>query len=352
MEHPVTTNKISLLIYWLFPVTAGLTQAAYNILYLILPLPAALFDGLIFGGVLGILGIAIWYVVRYNDPVKSPPFRMLGSHVSASLVFTFLWIIPSGFIVKTLINDPGYGVYLDHQLPGRILWGLLFYTLLVTVYYIYMYSQHNREKEQKESEWRHQIRKAQLNALKSQINPHFLFNSLNSIASLTLTDPEKAHGMVIALSGFMRYSLRNHQDDLVPLGVELKNIGLYLQIEKIRFGNNLVYRFESEEECRQHLIPNLILQPIFENAIKYGVYEASKPVEIVLEAHKTVEGMVITVVNDFDPESVPGKGEGVGLTNINDRLRLLYGSSRLLTVSAGESQFKVQLIIPDSTQNR
>ena len=352
MEHPVTTKKISLLIYWLFPVSAGLAQAAYNSFYRILPIAVALPDGLIFGGVLGILGIAIWYVVRYNDPVKSPAYQMLASHISASLVFTFLWIIPSGFIVKTLINEPGYGVYLDHQLPGRVLWGLLFYTLLVTVYYIYMYSQHNREKEQKEREWRHQIRKAQLTALKSQINPHFLFNSLNSIASLTLTDPEKAHGMVIALSGFMRYSLRNHQDDLVPLEVELKNIGLYLQIEKIRFGENLVYRFELEEECRQHLIPNLILQPIFENAIKYGVYEASKPVEIVLEARKTGEGMEITVVNDFDPGSVPVKGEGVGLTNINDRLRLVYGSSRLMTASSGASQFKVKMIIPDRTENK
>ncbi len=350
MDHPVTSNKISGLIYWLFPVTITLTQAVYNSYYHLLTLPVALLDGVIFGAVLGLLGIAVWYVVRYNDPENSAPVQMLASHMAASMVFTAFWIISSGILASSLINDNLYSNYLNTQFTVRILGGLLFYAMLVSVYYIYVYSQHYREKQHKEAEWHHQLRKAQLNALKSQINPHFLFNSLNSIASLTLTDPEKAHGMVIALSDFMRYSLRNHQDDLVPLEVELKNIGLYLQIEKIRFGNNLVYRFDIDEQCRNHLLPNLILQPIFENAIKYGVYETSKLVEILLEARKVADSMEIRVTNDFDPESVPLKGEGVGLTNINDRLRLLYGSSRLLTAELGESQFKVTMIIPDMIQ--
>ena len=99
------------------------------------------------------------------------------------------------------------------------------------------------------------------------------------------------------------------------------------------------------------MIPNLILQPLFENAIKYGVYETSKPVEIILEAKKLPEMMEIKVVNDFDPESVPRKGEGVGLANINDRLKLLYGSSRLLCVEQGETQFTVIMIIPDISEN-
>ncbi len=351
MDHPITANRITGLIYWLFPIATGSAQAVYNCYFHILPVSVAFCDGLIFGGVLGILGMAVWYVVRYNDPEKSNPVQMLSSHVAASIVFTALWLITSGILVKTLINNPGYTLYLNSQISGRILSGLLFYALFVSVFYIYVYSQHNREKQLKEAEWRHQLRKAQLNALKSQINPHFLFNSLNSIASLTLTNPEKAREMVITLSDFMRYSLRNHQDDLVPLEVELKNIGLYLQIEKIRFGNNLVYRFDIDDECVHHLIPNLILQPIFENAIKYGVYETSKPVEILLEARKIGDRMEIRIINDFDPDAVTRKGEGVGLTNINDRLRLIYGSSRLLTADMGDTQFKVTLFIPDRTEN-
>ena len=351
MEHPVTANRISGLIYWFFPIAIGVTQAVFNSYYQILPVTFAFADGLTFGLVLGILGVAIWYVVRYNDPEKSAVIQILASHLAASVVFTSLWMLSSGIIAKTLINDSLYDLYLKSLIAERVIGGLLFYALLVSVYYIYVYSQHNHEKQLREAEWHHQIRKSQLSALKSQINPHFLFNTLNSIASLTLTNPEKAHGMVIALSDFMRYSLRKQQDDLVTLNVELKNIGLYLQIEKIRFGNNLVYRFDVEDECNNHLIPNLILQPLFENAIKYGVYETSKPVEIILEARKLPDAMEIKLINDFDQESVPLKGEGVGLANINDRLWLLYGSSRLLTVERGETQFSVTMIIPDVTEN-
>ena len=347
MDHPVTTNRISALIYWLFLLIPGILQTVYNSFYHLLSVSDSLLDGLIFGSVFGVLGIAVWYVVRYNDPEKSAQGQMIASHAAASLVFTTIWILTSGILAKSIISDPLYHNYLYGELTTRILAGLLFYALLVGVYYIYVYSQHNQEKAQKEAELQKQIREAQLNALKSQINPHFLFNSLNSIASLTLTNPEKAHGMVIALSDFMRFSLRKQQNDMVTLDVELKNIALYLQIEKIRFENKLLYNFEIEEECKKHLIPSLILQPIFENAIKYGVYETSKPVVILCKAQKLQGFLEITIINDFDPESVPLKGEGIGLTNINERLTLIYGSSRLLTAELGDNNFKVTMVIPD-----
>jgi len=347
MEHPVTANRISGLIYWFFLIAIGVSQAVFNSNYKILPVSVAFVDGLTFGFVLGILGIATWYVVRYNDPEKNALLQIISSHVAAALVFTALWMISSVIVVKLLISYPLYDQYLKNLLTERIVGGLLFYSLIVSVYYIYVYSQHNQEKKLREAEWQNQIRKTQLNALKSQINPHFLFNTLNSIASLTLINPEKAHGMVIALSDFMRYSLRKQQDDMVTLEVELKNIALYLQIEKIRFGDNLTYRFEVGDECNQHLIPNLILQPLFENAIKYGVYETSVPVEIILEAKKFSDSMEIKVINDFDPESVPLRGEGVGLTNTGDRLRILYGSSRLLKIERMETRFQVTIVIPD-----
>ena len=352
MEHPIKVNRISALIYWLFPMSMAIAQAVFNSYYQILPVSVAILDGLTFGVVLGSLGIAVWYVVRYNDPEQSPGIQIFTSHVVAALVFTAIWILISKMIIKILLNNPQYDIYLNDQLPGRIFGGPIIYTLLVCFYYINSYRQHNREKHQKESQLQIQIRKAQLSALKSQINPHFLFNSLNSIASLTLTNPEKAHGMIIALSDFMRYSLRKQQDDMVSLEVELRNIGLYLQIEKIRFGNNLSYRFDVDEVCNQHLIPNLILQPIFENAIKYGIYESSEPVEIVLEAQKMPGQMEIRVINDYDPSASPKQGEGVGLTNTKDRLSLLYGSSTLLQTEQNKDQFQVRMIIPDQLETR
>jgi signal transduction histidine kinase len=352
MEHPIKVNRISALIYWLFPISLAITQAVFNSFYQILPVFVALFDGLTFGLVLGSLGIAVWYVVRYNDPEQSSGIQIFTSHLVAAIVFTATWIIISRMIVNLLFNNPQYDFYLNDQLPGRIFGGPIIYTLLVCFYYIDAYRQHNREKHLKESQMQNLIRKAQLNALKSQINPHFLFNSLNSIASLTLTNPEKAHSMIIALSDFMRYSLRKQQDEMVALEVELNNIGLYLQIEKIRFGNNLSYRFDVEPACNRHLIPNLILQPIFENAIKYGIYESSEPVEIILEARKQTGRMEIIVINDFDPMAGPQQGEGVGLTNTRDRLSLLYGSTTLLHIEQNKKQFKVKIIIPDQLETR
>jgi signal transduction histidine kinase len=352
MEHPIKVNRFSALIYWLFPISLAITQAVFNSFYQILPVFVVLFDGLTFGLVLGSLGIAVWYVVRYNDPEQSSGIQIFTSHLVAAIVFTATWIIISRMIVNLLFNNPQYDYYLDDQLPGRIIGGPIIYTLLVCFYYIDSYRQHNREKHLKESQMQNQIRKAQLNALKSQINPHFLFNSLNSIASLTLTNPEKAHSMIIALSDFMRYSLRKQQDEMVALEVELNNIGLYLQIEKIRFGNNLSYRFDVEPACNRHLIPNLILQPIFENAIKYGIYESSEPVEIILEARKQTGRMEIIVINDFDPMAGPQQGEGVGLTNTRDRLSLLYGSTTLLHIEQNKKQFKVKIIIPDQLETR
>ena len=291
--------------------------------------------------------MAIWYVVRYNDPEKIAVIPTIANHIAAAVIFILIWIKSSELIVKTLLNNELYLSYLNHQMAARILGGLFYYAVLVSFYYTSIYSQKNREKQLREAELQHQIRKAQLSALKFQINPHFLFNCLNSIASLTLINPEKAHEMVISLSEFMRYSLRKQKDEMVTLEDELKNIGLYLQIEKIRFGENLDYRFDIANECNSHLIPNLILQPILENAIKYGVYEASRPVAIILKARKLPDGIEIIVINDLDQDSVPLKGEGVGLANINDRLRLLYGSSSLLHIEHGEEQFKVTLVIPD-----
>ena len=157
MDHPVTTNRISALIYWLFLLIPGILQTVYNSFYHLLSVSDSLLDGLIFGSVFGVLGIAVWYVVRYNDPEKSAQGQMIASHAAASLVFTTIWILTSGILAKSIISDPLYHNYLYGELTTRILAGLLFYALLVGVYYIYVYSQHNQEKAQKEAELQKQM---------------------------------------------------------------------------------------------------------------------------------------------------------------------------------------------------
>ena len=347
MEHPLKNIWISGLIYWTISVLLGLVQAVFNIYQGILPVFAAFADGLAFGLLLGLFGLAIWYVVRYNNLEEDSVINVLTSHLVTAIVYITLCIFTSQILVKSLLQIPLYDNYIRTRLSGRILEGLLFYSLLASYYYLYIYSQNNKQKQLKEKELLDQLRNAQLNALKSQINPHFLFNSLNSIASLTITNPDKAHQMIIALSDFMRYSLQKNIDEMVTLETELQNIGLYLQIEKIRFGNKLSYNFEIDESSKKRLIPNLILQPIFENAIKYGVYETSESVEIKCNATMSENGLNILVVNDFDPDAVSARGNGVGLKNIQERLRIIYGSSQLLVAKRSDNEFRVSIDIPD-----
>ncbi len=348
MEHPVKTNWISRILYWAIPIFVGFIQSLFNIHQELLPIIPAIIDGLTFGLLLGFFGFAIWYVVKYNNLEENPVIQVLTSHAVAAIVFSSLWTLISVVLVKSLLQDPLYESYINSRISARILQGFMFYFLLASIYYLYFYSQNNKQKRLREAELLDQLRNAQLIALKSQINPHFLFNSLNSISSLTITNPGKAQQMIIALSEFMRYSLQKNIDEMVSLETELKNISLYLQIEKIRFGDKLTYTFQVEENCKKQLIPNLILQPVFENAIKYGVYEASDIVEIGFKAVSTDTGLVMTIANTFDPEVSPAGGGGVGLKNIRERLRIIYGSSHLLNLTKEGNIFKTSIDIPNS----
>jgi len=183
--------------------------------------------------------------------------------------------------------------------------------------------------------------------LKSQINPHFLFNSLNSISSLTITNPEKARDMVIKLSDFLRYSVSTNTSRFTTLQNELANIQRYLEIEKVRFGDKLQFEFILEGTCKDHLIPIMLLQPLFENAIKHGVYESIEKVKIEMDCKYTSGYLEIVIWNDFDPNAHARKGTGLGLNNIRERLRLLYKTDTLLKTSVEGTKFFVFLSLPN-----
>jgi two-component system LytT family sensor kinase len=125
---------------------------------------------------------------------------------------------------------------------------------------------------------------------------------------------------------------------------------LYLQIEKIRFGDKMSYSFDVEPNCLSCQIPTLLLQPLFENAVKYGVYEASEKVEILLKVVKARDHAELTLSNSFDKEAAPVKGEGIGLKNVQERLRLVYNSNHLMKVKEEDGRFVVKIILPCSKE--
>jgi len=346
MEQTNAADRYSLIFYWIVPVLLGILQAGFNLYFEILPWGISLLDGAVFGFLLGAIGMAVWFVVRYNSPEGKPFAQLLSTHLAAAVILSLVWVYSASFISRNLMPAPAYLIYLDNNLTNRIFTGFIIYTLMAMVFYLYIFYRKNREKMEREIELKQEVREAILSALKSQINPHFLFNSLNSIASLTLSNPGKAHEMVIALSDFMRYSLRKQHNEMVALEEEINHIRLYLQIEKIRFGDKMAYSFQVAPECLDCRIPTLLLQPLFENAVKYGVYEASGQVEVTLTATKEGDHTVLTLTNNYDSDSVPVKGEGIGLKNVQERLRLVYNSNNLLETSEKDGKFVVTIYLP------
>lgn len=346
MNHPLTSNYRLLLFYIIFWVIVGLSSLTVQFLWYDYPLTYAILDSLTNYLLYPLLGSSIWYSIKYYSPEKNSIGGLLLFHFIAASMLCFIWILLTYAAFKPFfaVDD-----FLKDTLPNRIFLGYIMYALYLMFFYAVNYYQSLKEKIKKEGEYKALIREAELQALKSQINPHFLFNSLNSISSLTVSNPEKAQEMVINLSSFMRYSLMHNEKEMVSFSRELENIKLYLSIEKVRFGKKLNAEFEIDPHCPEAQIPNMILQPLYENAIKYGVYETTE--QVTIKTTCTCDGNVlrISIVNDYDASSVKRKGEGIGLRNIRKRMEIIYNQPDLIQVTDHQTSFEVQLIIPQKT---
>lgn len=239
-----------------------------------------------------------------------------------------------------------YQAYWDITFPYRIGTGIFIYGLVILTYYLFVNLTNLSEKNAREAQLETLVKETELKMLRSQINPHFLFNSLNSISALTLTDPEKARNMIVKLSEFMRYALSRKDEQPVTLQSEFENVGLYLDIEKVRFGDRLTTEENIEKECLDIKIPVMLLQPLFENAVKHGVYESTESI-IIRTIAKIVKGYLeITINNNYEPGHSSTKGTGTGLLNVNRRLELFYGNNSSLKTTRENGNYTVTLFIP------
>lgn len=308
----------------------------------------AMADSLIFNGNFAILGISIWYIVRFNDLTKSSILLFFVNHFFSMIFLTGIWLGISYFLLTLLIEQPYYLNFLDQSIAWRVINGMLYYALMALIYYSITYYENFQKKIKAEIELKALVKEAELNSLKNQINPHFLFNSLNSISSLTITNPEKAREMLVKLSELMRYSLKTNHNDQSTLETELANIEKYIALEKIRFGDKLSFVKEIDDICCNKLLPNMILQPLFENAIKHGIYESTESVTIKVKCKYIDEILQISIENNFDPGAKSKKGEGIGLENIQKRLSIIYKNPNLLTTQIKSNTFIARLLIPQS----
>lgn len=347
-SHPILNDAKNIIIYvvaWLFVSIFYflLITFSLNISY-----PLALADSLVFNFLLAVIGLSFWYPARFisfDDKI----YRVLINHLVSSIFSTAIWLSSGYFLINLILkDDKNYIPFFGGSIAWRFLLGILFYFVITSFYYLITYSTNLREKVIKEAELKNLITQAELKTLKFQINPHFIFNSLNSMSALTDIEPSRAKQMIIKLADFLRYTLANNDQQKNSLNEELKNIKLYLDIEKIRFEDKFEYFQEFDPECGRVEIPSMILQPIFENAIKHAVYETLDKIIIKLTCTKKENYLMISISNNFEGESNK-KGAGVGLKNIKERLALIYQQENLLEVKKENGKFTVNIYIPLKT---
>ncbi len=191
------------------------------------------------------------------------------------------------------------------------------------------------------------LRQAELIKLRQQLQPHFLFNSLNSINALVVSEPQQARKMIQNLSDFLRGTLKKDDNKNVSFSEEINLLKLYLEIERVRFGHRLTVNFNISDDTLNAKLPPLLLQPIVENAVKFGLYNVLENVEISVTAKLKNNLLVISITNPFDEDaSQTRKGEGFGLSLIQKRLQLIYHRSDLLSIEKNKNIFATVIIIP------
>ncbi len=345
-SNPILENRRNLILYLLF----WLIFSAISLLLLIYYIkinPASAASDLIFNILLCGLGIILWFPARYLSIEDNSIIKLTFTHLIGSILTSALWLLIGYFLLVNIFSPAReYLNFFQTTLVWKFLIGLLFYLLIVSLYYMYIYYKENQERISRESELKNLVMEAELKILKFQINPHFIFNSLNSMSALTVIDPERARGMILKLADFLRYTLANSEKEMAPFCDELKNIKLYLEIEKIRFEDKFEYIEKVSDDCKNISIPNMILQPLFENAIKHAVYESLEKVFITLTCAREDLFFRISLENNYDPSTSSFKGTGIGLQNIKNRMELMYHRPDLLEVKKEAERFKVNLYIP------
>lgn len=224
--------------------------------------------------------------------------------------------------------------------------GTLLYLLSILCYDVLIAFDNIRQAERRQAASEIHAREAELQMLRTQINPHFLFNSLNSISALTAIDAAAARQMTIELAQFFRQTLALADQQKIRLEQEINLCQHFLAVEKIRFGKKLQTFFVIDEQSLLCLIPPMILQPLLENAIKHGIRDLVDGGNITVNSKVRDDWLYISIENPIDPDGTPIEGTGTGLKNLRSRFASLYGQRCRVDWSKDSTKFRVEIALP------
>ena len=292
-----------------------------------------------------LLAAACWLInnnLRYYQPGKGSYINLLMWVLSLAGICTAgcRWIIPY------LSMSSAYMVFLTNSLVIRFCTDFLAIGWMAMISMLWYSQLDHKETEKRKSEAEKLARDAELYNLRQQLQPHFLFNSLNSINALIGFKPDEARKMIHQLSDFLRGTLKKDDQLLVPLSDELQHLNLYLDIEKVRFGHRLETEISCDKNCGEALLPSLLLQPIVENAIKFGLYDTTEKVTVSIRGEIDGNNLVVMVQNPYDPQTSRPKGTGFGLRGVQRRLYLLFARNDLMETHQNDNIFTTIIKIP------
>lgn len=301
-------------------------------------------DALISNVILALAGFVITNTYRFYTPGQGNYLYRFGYILIAAIacVWCTKWLLQMWFNQDTV-----YLLYLEISLPVRYLFSLLMIAFITVVSWLRFTISDEKEYKKRKDAAEQLLREAELAKLRQQLQPHFLFNSLNSISALAGSQPDAARKMIQQLSDFLRGTLKKDEQQLVDFADEIEHLKLYLEIEKVRFGHRLNTSINIADTALNQKIPSLLLQPLVENAIKFGLYDTIGTVTISITATIADNLLCIVIENPYDPDTArPQSGTGFGLDSVFRRLFLIYGRTDLLSTNQFEKQFITTLKIP------
>jgi len=346
--HPILAHPSSLAVYVAIWIPLGVLLAALLALQGALGWADALIAAVPLSVAYGFLCLSAWYVTGGAPVDRLGAMRVAASAIASAFLSSAMWLLLArgwmGLVVSLMRRDDVPGSFRTGA-PTLFGFGFLLYLLAMAVSYLAAAFAVSRDAERRGLELQVLAREAELRALRAQIDPHFLFNSLQSISALTTADPAAARGMCLLLADFLRDTLALGARARIPLASELALARRFLAIEQVRFGDRLRVDVAAAPDAEACDVPPLLVQPLVENAVTHGVAHVLEGGIVSVRAEKRPASLVLVVENPCDPDRPAGRGTGLGLRNVRERLQSEYGDDAVLQAGESSGRFTARIEI-------